>query len=412
MIGLKKSAGACFTLSVFIFSGCMAAAMPADQPTSTTQDLGLAEAHTQFGFKLFGELTRGKEEKNLFVSPTSVAIALTMALDGASGPTREAMAKALGIEGMSPAKVNELSAALFTSLGQPGSKARLDIANSLWARQGIQVKPDFASTMKNLYGARIATLDFNNPQTLGVINGWVKEKTQNKIPTIIDRIDPQSVLYLINAIYFKGTWQRTFDAQKTRDAPFYLADAGQKNVPMMSQSGHYPYFRGERFQALRLPYGDGRISMLIFLPDKDSSLKAFLGSLSAESWGPWMERFRRTEGRIKLPRFKMEYAATLNEPLKRIGMELAFDPAMADFSNMLETSERAYISEVRHKTFVEVNEEGTEAAAATSVGIALTSVRPQPQKIFVMEMDHPFFCAIRDERTGEILFMGMVTNPS
>jgi serine protease inhibitor len=260
---------------------------------------------------------------------------------------------------------------------------------------------------QQFYGAKVTELNFANPNATTIINGWVKENTRGKIDKIINQIKPDDVLYLINAIYFKGNWTKPFDKGQTTNGPFYLSNGNPKQHPMMSQSGKYRYYENDALQAVSLPYGKGRLSFYVFLPKKNTSLDAFQQELSANNWQQWMNQFRMRQGSIQLPRFKSEYDIQLNSALKALGMEAVFNTG-ANFSNM--TSASVAIDEVKHKTFVEVNEEGTEAAAATSVGIALTSAR-MPEEPFEMIVDRPFFCAIRDNQSGTVLFMGSIQEP-
>jgi serine protease inhibitor len=372
-------------------------------------DMRIAAANNQFGFDLFNQLKLQDKDKNIFISPLSVAFALAMTYNGAAGVTKEEMERALKLKGMSQAEINEASAALMKSLKSADPKIELAIANSLWARQGVQFKEDFLARNRQFFGAEIATLNFGDPQAKNTINDWVSKNTQGKIPSIIEEIDSQMVMYLINAIYFKGLWSKKFDKGRTKDEPFYLASGSPKQVPMMSQSGDYRYYRGDKFQAVSLPYGKGGTSLYLFLPDKGSSLDGLLKNFSHEKYEQWMQGFRSTPGDVKIPRFKMEYESKLNNMLTALGMQTAFSADKADFSGMRDKRD-VYISEVKHKAIVEVNEEGTEAAAATSVGIRTTSMRP-PQERFNFIADHPFLMIIRDEPTGAVLFMGALVDP-
>jgi serine protease inhibitor len=372
-------------------------------------DMNIAAANNQFGFDLFNQLQLQEKDKNIFFSPLSVHFALAMTYNGAAGVTKEEMERALKLSGMSQAEINEASAALMKSLRSSDPKIELAIANSLWARKGVQFKEDFLARNRQFFGAEIATLDFADPQTKDTINNWVSRNTQGKIPSIIEQIDSQMVMYLINAIYFKGLWARKFDKAKTKNEPFYLSSGSQKQMPMMSQSGDYRYYRGDRFQAVSLPYGKGGTNLYLFLPDKGSSLDDLLQSFSHDKCEQWMKGFRSTPGDVKIPRFKMDYESKLNNMLIALGMKTAFSETKADFSGMRDKRD-VYISEVKHKAIVEVNEEGTEAAAATSVGVRTTSMRP-PQERFTFIADHPFLMLIRDETTGAILFMGTVVDP-
>lgn len=381
-----------------------------NKPTSDTLDSRLVSANTTFGFKLFAEVAKQDAGKNILISPASVGLALAMTYNGAVGETKLGMERALEIRGMNHLELNRAYAQLKAALESADPKVQLSIANSLWGRKGITFNPDFIQRNKQHYGAELTALDFGDPSAPATINSWVADKTKGKIDKIIDNIDAQSILFLINAIYFKGTWAAEFDKAKTKEEQFTTGTGKQKRHPMMHQSGRYRYYQGKDFQAVTLPYGAGRVSMYLFLPTQGASLAEFQKSLTAANWDAWMKEFVETKGEIALPRFKVEYEIGLNDALKALGMGIAFDPDRADFGGIVETSQNAFISRVKHKTFAEVNEEGTEAAAVTSVEMSVTSVM-QPRKPFRMVVDHPFFCAIRDNKTGTLLFMGSIGDP-
>ncbi|MEM6401431.1 MAG: serpin family protein [Cyanobacteria bacterium P01_D01_bin.116] len=375
---------------------------------SESIDTKLVSANTKFGFNLFSQLLVKDNKKNIFVSPSSIAFALAMTYNGADGSTQEAMAKALELQGMNLAQINSNYAELKTSLENPDSQVTLNIANSLWADKNVSLKSDFIQKNQEFYQAKLTNLNFADSDTPNKINSWVKENTQGKIDKIIDKIDPNQVLFLLNAIYFKGSWTKEFDPEKTSELPFYLLSGEEKKHPMMSQSGDYKYYESEKFQAVSLPYGkNGRVSFYVFLPKQNSDLNSFYESLNAANWEKWMSQFALRNGSVRLPRFKMDYEAKLNDALSALGMEEAF----SNNANFSEMGNNLKISQVKHKTFVEVNEEGTEAAATTSVGIQLTSAKPPSQKPFRMIVDRPFFCAIRDNQTGSVLFMGSIVEP-
>lgn len=393
-------------------------AAKADEPAMENQqstqggtlDPRLAAADVKFGFKLYAELSRQTAEQNIFVSPASVALCLAMAYNGAEGETRQAMARALETQAMSLDELNRAYSGLRAALENPDAKVKLQIANSLWARQGLKFKPDFIRRTQDYFGAQVTALDFSDPSSPATINRWVSDKTNGKIDKIIDQIDGNSVLFLINAIYFKGAWAKTFDQAKTREQDFTLV-RGSKRVPMMSQSGNYQYLETKDFQAVSLPYGGGRVSFYVFLPAQSSSLAAFEKSLNEANWQQWMGQFSEREGDISLPRFRVTYETGLNDALKALGMGVAFDEGRANFSGMIELGgQNVYISRVKHKTFAEVNEEGTEAAAVTSTEMRATSMRA-PMQRFRMVVDRPFFCAIRDNTSGAVLFMGSIYDP-
>ena len=381
-----------------------------NKPVSGKVDARLVSANTNFGFKLYSEVTSRSAGKNTFISPSSVGLCLAMAYNGAEAETKQAMARALEVQGTSLEELNRAYAELKAALENPDPKVQLQIANSLWARKGIKLNPEFIKRNKQFYDAQVTELDFDNPSAAATINQWVGDKTKGKIDKIIDSIDRDTILFLINAIYFKGKWTNEFSKEKTKEDAFNLESGSQKRVPMMSQSGNYRYYEGKNFQAVSLPYGSGRVSMYVFLPQKGASISEFQKSLTAASWESWMKEFRESEGDVMLPRFKIEYEVTLNDALKALGMEPAFDASRANFSGMTESGQKLYISKVKHKTFVEVNEEGTEAAAVTSTEMRATSAM-RPRQRFNMVVDHPFFCAIRDNTTGTLLFMGTILEP-
>ncbi len=378
-------------------------------PPRVIRESRIALANNKFGFDLFRRLQAKDSGANLFFSPLSIAFALTMTYNGAAGETQQALSQALYLDSQSLAETNRASAMLMKSFVSSDARIELNLANSLWARQGVTFKADFLARNRQFFGAEIASLNFNSPRAKATINNWVSGKTKGRIPSIIDQIDAQQVLFLINAIYFKGQWQKRFDKALTHDEPFYLLSGAQQQVPLMSQSGSYQYFQGDKFQALCLPYGNGSTSLYLFLPEQNSSLPGFLSGLSYEVWEQWMTRFQETPGEVKIPRFKLDYEVNLNETLKALGMEVAFTEGKADFSRMRHQRD-LFISEVRHKAVIDLNEQGTTAAAATSVGMGVTSVITPPQS-FSFIANRPFLLAIRNQPSGAILFMGVVTEP-
>jgi serine protease inhibitor len=368
-------------------------------------DARLVAANTKFAFNLFHTLSKQQPNQNIFISPTSVALALSMTYNGVSGETKQEMTKVLELTGMTPQEINAANQGLQNSLQKVDPNVQVSIANSLWAKQGFSLKPEFQQTNQEYYKANITELDFTSPQAPSIINNWVSQKTQGKIDRIVDQISPDQVLFLINAIYFKGNWETPFDKSQTANQTFSLPDGTSKQHPMMSQAGLYGYYETDKFQAVSLPYGEeGALAMCIFLPNSNSNLATFLQQLTPENWNQWMQilKFRREDGSIEIPRFKMEYEVELNSTLIALGMAGIFDISKADFSPM--TDDNVAVDSVKHKTFVEVNEEGTEAAAVTSMEVSFGVP-------FQMNVDRPFFCAIQDHTTGTILFMGTIVDP-
>ena len=267
--------------------GCAILARPAG-----FTDNALSDANTKFGFKLLTELYNQKSGTNVFISPLSISLALTMTYNGALGKTKQAMAKTLEIEGMDLQAVNQANAELRETLKGTDPQIELAIANSIWLRNTFdEVNPDFLDRNNRFFGAEIASLDFDDPQTVKAINQWVNTNTQGKIQQILGEIKKHEVMFLINAIYFKGGWKGKFDASKTQDGVFHLIDGGEKQVPMMSHTCNYLYLERGDFRTVGLPYGEGRVSMYIFLPEASSNLDEFLEGLNADNWENWLSRF-------------------------------------------------------------------------------------------------------------------------
>ncbi len=404
LVGVNKFNGLRFSSDLSLSSESMAK----ESPIKLDRNHPLVNANLEFGLNLWREIVEESQEENVFISPTSIAFALGMLYNGADGKTQAEMATALQLQGMSLDEINQANLSLLDSLSQDKEGVKLTIANSLWAKEGVSFKPEFLENNRQFYQAKIQELDFNNPETITIINNWVKENTNGKIEEIIDDISAENILFLINAIYFKGIWQNEFDKNNTQNLPFYLADGSQKNHPMMSRNGQYPYYENEKFQGISLPYSDSELSMYIFLPKPDSNLPNFLRELNSENWKQWQSNFTKSEGNIQLPRFKLEYEIELNNTLKKLRMNSMFDRNQANFKSMTES--QASVDTVKHKSFIEVNEEGTEAAAATSIGVRSTSIGLfQP---FSMIVDRPFFFAIYDNSTNTILFMGSIFEPN
>ena len=404
-------------LTALLSAGCNELPVDVSNPPGNDPEVvGGAEsvgaANTQFGFNLFHEVRKTEQQANVFLSPFSVSVALAMTRNGAAAETERALTDTLQLQAVDPETINAGYGELRQALAVSDPDVTLAVANSLWARQGVSFEPDFLQQNTDFFGAEISTLDFNDPSASETINQWTRDATHGKIEKIVDdAIDPATVLFLINAIYFKALWQREFDPARTHDGTFYLANGAEKQVPMMRQQHAFPYYRGEGFQAVRLAYSDGQISFYIFLPDPDSDLTAFLGTLDAVSWEQWIPQFHAEEVEVVMPKFRVAYEKMLNDPLKALGMAVAFDSERADFSPMspiTASGQNLYIQEVVHKTFIDVTEAGTEAAGATSIGIGVTSLPPPPTPFHV---DRPFFFAIHDDATRTLLFMGSVVNP-
>jgi len=372
----------------------------------------LTRAYNGFGLRLFSTLQGAQPAQNTFISPMSIAMALAMTYNGARNETEQAMAQTLNVPGMSREQFNQLNSAVLESLAGADPSVVLTIANSLWARADIPFVPAFMAAVRAAYRAELANVDFLAPGTCARINQWVEAATRNRIKDLVKQQDmtDDTLLILINAIYFKGKWEKTFDREATQDLPFTCGDGTVRQHPLMQQSGTYQYYHDDTVQIVRLPYGKGRLSMRVILPARGSSVAAVLAKLDEAQWRAWEDALASKEGTIKLPRFTMEYEAELSEALSALGMGIAFDRNRADFSGMASIRERICISAVRHKSFVEVNEEGTEAAAATGV-VMMRVTAAMPMERFMMVCDRPFVFAICDDDTGMVLFLGSVQEP-
>jgi serpin B len=381
--------------------------VPATVPPAVTREL--TQAQLEFGLALFDQLRQETPGQNVLVSPTSVALALALAYNGAGGETQAAIARVLAVHGLDFDQLNRGNRALTEYLTQLDPAVALEIANSLWVNQDLPVRADYLERMQANYGAEVATLDFGQPAATARINDWVKAHTRDRIPTIVDELPPDQLLVLVNAVYFKGEWSEAFDSAQTRDRPFTLANGEVIEHPLMTQQGDYLYLETDQFQAVSLPYGTGALSFEVILPAPGTDLATLSTQLTPETWQSWMNQMRSRPGEVQLPKFQFKYEADLIPALTALGMGIAFQAGQADFSGLTELD--ALISQVRHKTFIEVNEAGTEAAASTAIGIMPTSIALPPEAPFQMVVDRPFLAAIRDRQTGTVLFMGAIVDP-
>ncbi|MGD8700690.1 MAG: serpin family protein [Gemmatimonadales bacterium] len=371
---------------------------------------GLIDADNAFGLKLFAQVLEGEREgANVFVSPLSVAMALAMAYNGADGATQQAMQETLELQDLSLEEVNRSYRDLIDLLRGLDPDVEFSIGNSIWYDQRYTFQQEFLDVNREYFDAEVTGLDFAAPDAAATINDWVSSKTQGRIDQIVaPPISPDLVMFLINAIYFKGDWSRPFDKERTRPAPFTLTDGSQKQVDMMfyPQPDSVYVYSDAGVTVLDLPYGGRAYSMTIVLPAEGTDVRSLVGSLAAEAWRRWTEELRVERAIVSMPKFTLEYELELSEALKALGMGVAFDPAAADFTRIYSGDERVFISKVKHKTFVDVNEEGTEAAAATSVEVGVTSLPP------MIAVDRPFVFAIREKLSGTILFLGVIEDPT
>ena len=364
----------------------------------------IVSSNNALGFDLLAKAPRD-DNGNIFISPTSLFMALSMVYNGADGVTLEEMEKVLHANGLKPEDLNKANASFMTLLDQNSDKIQLNIANSIWLNNQYSFQEEFATTNKDYFNAEIKEIDVQDPQSPKMINDWVNNKTNGKIEKIVgDELSPDLVTMLINAIYFKGNWTYPFEPSLTEEKTFTLEDGSIIEVPLMELHEELYYTKNNVFQAVSLPYGDENMTMKVFLPNENVSLKEFEEMLSLEQWQDWQSSFYETEGTILLPKFTLEYEVELKETLEALGMSSAFKDA--NFSKMIEGNTDIAITSVKQKTFIDVNEEGTEAAAVTSVEMGTTAMQPMYEP-FYLEVNRPFFIAIVDETSGSILFHGV-----
>jgi len=371
---------------------------------------GLARAGNSFAFSLLGHVAQGKATQNIFMSPYSVSIALQMLCNGAGGKTRAEILTALNAGHLPQNEMNGYYKELNNSLTSQ-SNVVLDLANSIWYNKGFELKPGFVSTNEAFFGATLASVNFETPESADTVNQWADNSTRGKITGIVSFPFPANTqMILANAIYFKGEWAEPFDKRLTQKRYFYLAGGIIKEKPMMSRHGHFQYEEGDGFQAVELPYAGNQLQMILFRPATNSSPVKLLAGLNGTNWmDKILPRFSNREGTVIFPKFNMHFQALLNKPLEALGMREAFVPGAANFSGM--SADALFVSEVLQKSYVDVNEQGTEAAAVTTVVVA-NSVVMRPLKPFEMVVDHPFLFVILDKPTGTILFMGVVNDPT
>lgn len=374
----------------------------------TLTEAEIVRSGNDFGLRLFREVyARETASDNVFLSPLSAHMALGMTLNGATGETFEAMRATLGFGGVQEDAINasfrELTAMLLGL--DPG--VDIAIANSLWYRDTFAVLPSFIDVLRTEYDAEVAALDFSSPAAPRTINAWVREATRNRIDELVGDIRPDVVAYLINAVWFKAPWTEKFDPRQTRDGPFHRADGTDVTVPFMNRKGTFAVQSNEYFEGVDLPYGGGAWRMSVLVPQRDVGVDGLVTALTPDRWAGWVGGFHEVDGfLLSLPRFKLEYDTHLVEALGAMGMGIAFSEGLASFERIAPPPPDLYISDVRQKTFIEVNEEGTEAAAATSVEMGVVSLGPQ------LLVDRPFVIAIRERFSGTLLFIGAIGDPS
>jgi len=388
------------TLLLLTLAGCGGAGPTTRlDPPATELDPRLTSAGVQFGIDLLKRVYTGT---NTFLSPASASLILSLTANGAKGETQAGMLKALRADALGLDQLNQANAALQTVLANPDPKVELAMANAVWYAEGLKLAPAFETAASEHYQAEL-----KKGLSVPAINGWVKERTRDRIPELLDQASPLTVMVLVNALYFKGEWADPFEESSTVPMPFTKVDGSTKQVPFMQQRSSYGYIETDGVRGIRLPYGGGRLALYAIMPDR---WDGFLDSLSADRWNGWISEVNQQQVALALPKVKLETAMELKEPLIAMGMGDAFDPAKADFTGLFtRIDDPVYIGRVVQKTFLEIGERGTEAAAATAV-VVETAAAPVQGPV-VLELNRPFLVAIRDDTTGALLFLGLIMEP-
>jgi len=373
----------------------------------TVSQKELVRADNAFGFDIFRLIMQDTDDENVMISPLSISYALSMTLNGANGVTRDSMMKALRYYNISLEEINNSYKDLTDKLMKVDKRVISEIANSVWVEERLRVKQAFMDSLTEYFNTEVHDFSVSDPDIVDIINGWIEDNTHGKIKDMINELPADIAMLLINAIYFNGKWKYEFDRDNTTDMPFYPESGPEVSVPMMNQEVTVKINSQAEFMLLELPYGQGNYVMDIILPEDGFTSSDIIPMLNAEDWADWTENMYKTSIDLFMPRFKYEFKTELKNVLSAMGMGIAFTPFAADFSNISEQD--LFISKVLHQTFIETNEEGTEAAAATVVMMELTSVPSGP---LVVKLDKPFIYIIRETSTNSIVFMGKTGNPA
>lgn len=397
-----------FILLALMFAACENEPHRVNEFKPSPELKSLVQASNGFGYDFMREIDKAAQgNENYMVSPLSVSLALGMTYNGAETDTKTAFEQTLGYPDLSRTQINEAFQSVVGQLLVADPKVVISIANSIWCRDGFAVQDSFLSINKTYFDAEVNSRVFDQA-TLDEINAWVSDKTKGKIPEVLDYIPADAVMYLINAIYFKGTWKYQFDKKETVQEPFYPNNAGWMNVATMKMKALLPYYSDTLLQAVRLPYGGENFSMTILLPAPEHTTSDVVTALNASYWKAIEDEYTTADSvQVYLPKFRFKTDRLLNDVLSEMGLGIAFSP-QADFSGINPDAD-LMISRVIHSTFVEVNEEGTEAAAVTVVEIVETSM-PEDHTIH-FRVNRPFIFFITEMTSGAILFQGRVQQP-
>ena len=398
-----------FFLVIFLFIIACDKDVPVkpNVPDINVQHKSLVESSNSFGLELMKAVHQEEEaNKNIIISPLSVSTALSMLLNGTKENTKSQIFDALQVSNQDLEANNQIYRDLIDFLPNVDPLVETSIANSIWYEQSFQVLAEFLEVNQTYFDAEVQGLDFGNPTAKDIINNWVANATNQKIESILEEINADHVMFLINAVYFNAPWKKTFKEELTSNWDFNLLNGTSTSVEMMYTTDiKFGYFQNEQVELINLPYGKENYHYTILLPKENFNVNQLVENFTMQQWNEWKSGLSKEHSlELRMPKFELDYEIKLNDALKSLGMQDAFSESMADLSG-INNQGQLYVSEVKHKTYMRVDEAGTEAAAATSIGIGPTSFSPG------VLVDKPFLLIIHEQKTNAILFMGKIMNP-
>ncbi|WP_075343338.1 serpin family protein [Tenacibaculum agarivorans] len=405
---MKRTTTVLILMAIYIFISCSENTDSNEDPKNPFSDVTkgkeMVEANNKFALQFIEEAFKTEESnKNIMLSPVSLSLALGMTYNGAETSTKEAFEKTLCYEGLERSQINDVNKNIIDYISSSTQGSIFEVGNSIWANTKYTIKEEFIALNKDFYSAEVDNLDFTNPASVDVINNWVSQKTYGKIPTILDKVNGNALLYLINALYFKADWKTSFNKDHTKDAVFYSPE-GEKQVKMMKKTDEVLYTKNSIFSSIQLPYKEEKYMMTIFLPEENKTVDDVLNYFKTKKLTEYLTNYKEEEVDISIPKFKFAFEKKLNQTLQNLGLGIAFT-AEADFSGM--TDKKVKITLIKQKTFIDVNEEGTEAAAVTVIGIETTAIKDN----ISFTANKPFVFFITEKETNSICFAGRISTP-
>lgn len=401
-----------FMILLVVSTNCNTTGNSEEDAETLAAKAKLIEADAGFSVDLFKAIHAADTSSNIFISPLSVSMALGMTMNGAIGNTLFEMQNTLGFADMTQEEINKGYRSLKRQLEGADDNVEFTVANSVWSKQDYSVKEEFTNTVEEYFDAETASLDFNDPATLDRINQWVSDKTNERITKIIEKIDPLDVMFLINAVYFNGSWAYEFDPEETEPFNFYLNQDDIVEVEMMNQKNYAGYFVSKDITLLELPYGEDAFSMLFIKPSEEGGTidELIETQLSRTTLSNWQSNITRDTANYFIPKLELEYKRKMIPDLQALGMKQVFIEGAAELDNLFNGTNNIYVSDVMHKTFLKMDEEGTEAAGVTAVTITLESAGPPEPPTIIF--NQPYLLILKEKATGAILFMGKIGDPT